>query len=102
MDRVIAANSWVEIHRIILAPNERAPKIPEDTRAVPLEMRVKGFLKREAELGQEVEIITPIGRHLKGALLQVNPPFGHDFGAPVPELLEIGRELKELLERGDA
>lgn len=100
MDKIVAPESWVEIHRIVLTPEERAPKIPEDTSRVPLEMRVKGFLVKEASLGEEVEIITPIGRKMKGTLLKVNPAFGHDFGAPVPELLAIGRELKELLDKG--
>lgn len=96
----IAARSWVEIHQVVLTPEERAPGIPEDTSKVPLEMRVKGFLIEEAELGDMVEITTPIGRRLKGRLLEGNPAFRHDFGAPVPELLEIGRQLKELLNEG--
>jgi len=36
---------WVQIQVTILHPEERAPQVPEDTKKVPLEMRVKGFYK---------------------------------------------------------
>lgn len=96
----VKANSWVEIHRILLNPEERAPGIPQDTKKVPLELRVKGFLTHPAQLGDKVKIKTPIGRVLEGKLLMENPPFPHDFGAPVPELLAIGQEIKTLLHQG--
>ncbi len=35
---------WVKIHSIVLQPEERAPQVPEDTKKVPLETWVKGFL----------------------------------------------------------
>ncbi len=89
---------WVEIHSIILKPEERATQVPEETKKVPLELRVKGWLDEDgASAGDEVNIQTPIGRRLKGRLLAVNPPFIHDFGRPVPELLAARRELREFL-----
>jgi hypothetical protein len=98
---IVAANSWVEIHAIALAANQRAPHLPADTKQVPLEMRVKGFLVSEANLGAEVEVITPAGRRLRGTLVSVNPPYDHGFGAPIPELAGIGAEVRALLrERG--
>ena len=55
-----AQGTWVEIHRIVLSPEGRARKVPDDTRRVPLEMKVKGFLVREAILGEEAEILTSL------------------------------------------
>ena len=92
----IAPGTWVEIHRLVLRPGERAPQIPEDTKAVPLEMRVKGFLAAVAALGDEAEVITAAGRRVRGTLTEVNPPYTHGFGAPIPELSSIGRELRAI------
>ena len=101
MADIVAANSWVEIHGIVLAAGQRAPHLPEDTQRVPLEMRVKGFLVSDAHLGEEVEIVTPAGRHLRGTLVSINPPYEHGFGPPIPELTGIGAEVRALLrERG--
>lgn len=95
-----AAGDWVLVHRVVLPAGSRAPGVPPETQAVPLEMRVKGFLKPEsapAAAGDEVEVITLTGRTVTGRLLAVNPPIPHDFGAPVPELLAIGPELRRRL-----
>lgn len=89
---------WVQIHQIVLQPHERAPHLPDDTKQVPLELRVKGFLQDDAKIGDEVTIETIIGRKLIGKLEVVNPRYEHDFGEPIPELLTIGREARELLE----
>ena len=35
---------WVLIHKIVLSPEERAPQVPDDTKKVPLEMWIKGYL----------------------------------------------------------
>ena len=49
----------------------------------------------------EVEIITTVGRHLRGTLIEINPAYTHQFGAPIPELLTIGGEVRAILrERG--
>jgi hypothetical protein len=37
-------DDWVQIHDIILAPCDRSPNLPEDTKKVPLELYLKGFL----------------------------------------------------------
>lgn len=92
---------WVEIHRIVLEPENRAPRIPEDTKRVPLEMRVKGFLVSDAKVGEEVEIKTVTGRRVKGKLTRVLPEFKHDFGRPIKELVEIGPKLREILKEVD-
>ena len=101
MAELIAKGTWVEIHRIVLQAGERAPQVPDETRCVPLEMRVKGFLCAPAALGGEAEIVTRVGRRLRGTLTEVNPAYTHSFGPPVSELSTVGEEVRALLrERG--
>lgn len=89
---------FVQIQIRILEPEERAPNLPEDTRRVPFEMRVKGFLiDEEANLGSTVKIRTFSGREVSGTLVAINPIYEHNFGEPVPELLTIGEELRSIL-----
>lgn len=97
MAEPIAAGTWVEIHRIVLPVGERAPQVPKDTRRVPLEMRLKGFLTAPAALGEEAEIVTRAGRRWRGTLMAVDPAYTHGFGPPVAELSRIGEEVRALL-----
>lgn len=92
------AGDWVQIHRIVLTPEQRPTNLPAETRAVPLEMRIKGWLITESgNLGGEVTIRTAIGRKMTGRLIAVNPAYGHDFGQAVPELLAAGDDLVALM-----
>lgn len=94
---------WVKIHSVVLKPGQRAPKLPEETLAVPLEMWVKGFLQEEsASLGDEVTVRTMTGRVVKGRLEEVRPAFRHSFGSFMPVLQDIGIELRALMEKGAA
>ncbi|AZR74327.1 2-amino-4-ketopentanoate thiolase [Anoxybacter fermentans] len=93
----VPKGTWVQIRQIVLKPEERAPQVPNDTKKVPLELRVKGFLEEDASIGDEVTITTLIGRKLKGRLEAVNPRYEHDFGEPIPELLTIGQKLRQFL-----
>ena len=95
-DRV-ARGTWVELHRIILSPGERAPQVPADTRQLPLEMRVKGFLVEDAALGEEAGILTVAGRRVNGTLSAVNPAYSHSFGPPIAALSTIGGEVRNIL-----
>lgn len=99
MAQHILKDTWVEIYTIILEKGQRAPQVPEDTQQVPLEMKVKGFLLEDAQLGDEAEVITPIGRKFNGKLIEVNPEYTHNFGHPIPELMHIGRELRGILQK---
>jgi len=91
---------WVRIHNIVLEVGQRATNIPEETQKVPLEMWDKGFLLEDsANIGDNVKIETYIGRKIEGKLIEVNPYYEHDFGKCVPELLYIGRQARELLEK---
>lgn len=95
----VPKGSWVQIEQVVLKPEERAPQVPEDTKAVPLMLWVKGTLLEDASLGETVEIETAIGRRLTGKLVAENPPYTHGFGRPVQELLSVGKEFRELIER---
>lgn len=100
MTRQARPGDWVQIHRVALPPGERAPQVPADTQAVPLEMWVKGFLVQGGELGRPARIKTVAGRELEGTLVAIEPAPGHDFGEPVPELVRIGSEVRPLLAPG--
>lgn len=103
MTDLVDKGSWVEIHCIVLPAGQRAPQVPEDTRNVPLEMRVKGFLVEAARIGDEAEIVTSVGRRLSGHLSEVDPAYEHSFGRPDPALSLIGDELRAILRaRGKA
>ncbi len=94
---MIKKGEWVRIRKIVLTPEERAPQVPEDTRAVPLELWVKGFLLTDASPGDTVEIETVTGRRETGELTEVNPSYPHDFGRFIPELLQIDRQVREIV-----
>ncbi|PNR96684.1 2-amino-4-oxopentanoate thiolase subunit OrtA [Petrotoga sp. 9PWA.NaAc.5.4] len=88
---------WVQIHFIALNPEERSEHLPDDTKKLPLEIRIKGFLEdKEAELNEIVTIKTPIGRLIKGRLEKINPRYEHNFGEPIPELLHINSDILKI------
>lgn len=93
----LAKGTWVEIHAVVLAAGERAPQVPEDTAQVPLEMRAKGFLTEAAEIGAKAEVVTAAGRRLRGTVTAANPSYDHGFGAPLPELIRVGEEVRAIL-----
>ncbi len=87
----------VQIHKVILKPDQRPDSLPESTKSVPYECWIKGFLlNSQATIGEEVQIETFIGRENFGILVSVNPSYDHSFGLPQKELLPIGRELKKI------
>jgi len=91
---------WVQIRSTVLRPGERAPQVPPDTQAVPLEMKLKGFAMTRASLGEGIVIRTLTGRVAKGTLVSIDPGYPHGFGKVVPELLAVGPELRRIL-RGE-
>lgn len=93
---------WVRIHAVVLKASERTAKIPEDTKACDLEMWTKGFLQDEsAEIGDQVTVETAVGRLEKGELIEVNPYYTHSYGKFVPELIQIDKQLREIMFGGD-
>jgi hypothetical protein len=86
----------VQIHKIILKPDQRPDTLPQSTKSLPYECWIKGFLlNREATMGDEVQIESFIGREISGTLVSVNPTYDHSFGSPQKELFSIGKELKK-------
>lgn len=99
MEMKILEGQWVEIEEILLRPEERTGNIPEETKKVPLMMRMKGFLLSDAKIGERVEIKTLTGRVVSGELRNASPTYDHGFGKTfIPEMLEIGITLRRLLE----
>lgn len=92
---------WVRIHKVVLKAEERTAKLPEDTKVCDLEMWTKGTLLSDAEIGDKVEIETIVGRREKGELVEVNPYYTHSYGVFVPEIIEIDKQLREIMKGGD-
>lgn len=91
-------DDWVQVFKVVLEPEERAPGLPPETARVPLTMKVKGFLvDQTAAIGENVTVKTATGREVTGKLIEVNPGYEIDYGRPQPELLKIGYEVKRLL-----
>lgn len=98
---MVKKGEWVRIYKVILQPSERAPQVPDDTKKVPLELWVKGYLQEDAEIGDEVEIETVTGRKETGKLLEVNSFYKHDFGNFIPELLAIDKQVRGIVFGGE-
>lgn len=102
MKQQAVKGDWVRIEEIILTPDQRLETLPESTRAVALKCWMNGFLKKEvASVGDPVTIISNIGREVDGTLFEVWPKYDHSFGDQQPTLINIGRELKELMKEGE-
>lgn len=95
----IEQGTWVEVRKILLQPEERSDRLPEDTKQIPYVMRVRGFLSHAASINEEVEIVTLSGRKVKGTLTKRDPGYEHGFGSPVYELLKIGEEEHKILNK---
>jgi 2-amino-4-ketopentanoate thiolase alpha subunit len=88
--RTVPQGQWGRIHRIELAPSERAPDIPADTAAVPFESWINGWLVEDATLGDLVRLRTPAGRVVEGVLVEAAPGYAHSFGSPPASLQQAG------------
>jgi hypothetical protein len=89
----------VQIHKIILEPDQRPDNLPACTKSVPYECWIKGFfLDDEARIGDTVRIETFIGRELVGTLVEVNPTYDHNFGKPQRDLLLVSIKAKKQTE----
>ena len=92
---------WVRIHSVVLKAEERTAKIPEDTQKCDLEMWTKGELQEVAEIGDVVTVKTACNRLEKGTLIEVGPYYTHSYGTFVPEIIEIDKQLREIMFGGD-
>ena len=92
---------WVRIHSIVLKAEERTAKLPDDTKKCDLQQWTKGFLQDEtAAIGDEVTVKTAVGRLVKGTLIDEAPYYTHSYGKFVPEIIEIDRQLREIMNFG--
>ena len=92
---------WVRIHSIVPKAEERTAKLPEDTMKCDLQQWTKGFLQdEEAKIGDEVTVKTAVGRLVEGTLIEENPYYNHSYGVFVPEIIEIDRQLREIMKFG--
>ena len=94
---MVKKGEWVRIHAVVLKSEERTGKIPEDTKNCDLEMWTKGTLLQDAEIGDEVEVETAVGRIAKGTFIEVHPYYTHSYGKFVPEIIEIDKQLREIM-----
>jgi hypothetical protein len=91
------AGEWVEVQCVLLEPADRAEGLPPETAEKPLLMWVKGFAAADSVMGDDVEVETMTGRRVTGALFAVNPGYYHTFGDPIPELNDVGRDVRARL-----
>lgn len=96
--QVAKKGTWVQVHSTVLYPDERTGKLPEDTKKVPLEMWVKGFLQTDTKIGDIATVKTVTDRIVCGELVKINPTYDYGFGdVYIPELLQIGIEVKKII-----
>ena len=98
---MVEKGRWVRIHSIVLKAEERTAKIPDDTKECDLQMWTKGFLQEDAEIGDVVTVKTASNRIEKGTLIEVDPYYTHSYGKFVPEIVEIDRQLREIMFGGE-
>ena len=98
---MVKKGEWVRIHRVVLKAEQRTAKIPEDTQKCDLEMWTKGFLQADAEIGDEVEVETASHRIEHGTLIEVAPYYTHSYGKFVPEIVQIDKQLRDIMHGGD-
>jgi hypothetical protein len=93
---------WVRIHNVVLSAGERAAAVPDDTKRVPLERWTKGYLQKDANIGDEASVTTRTGRVEYGTLIDDAPHYEHSFGEFIPELQRAGDDAFAFLFGGDA
>ena len=98
---MVKKGEWVRIHSVVLKAQERTAKLPADTQACDLEMWTKGFLQEDAEIGDVVTVMTAANRIEKGTLIEVNSAYTHSYGNFIPELVQIDKQLREIMFGGD-
>lgn len=92
---------WVRIRSVVLKAEERTAKIPEDTKKCDLLQWTKGFLQNEtAEVGQQVTVKTAADRIIEGTLVEEAPYYKHNYGVFIPEIIEIDKQLREIMYGG--
>lgn len=94
---MIKKGTWVEVEETVLLPEDRATNIPEETKKTPLKSFIRGKCLTEAELGDEVEVETNVGRVAKGIIIEIEPGYYHTYGKHVEEISNIGKQAREII-----
>ena len=93
---------WVRIHDVILKADQRTARLPDDTQKCDFEMWVKGsLLDEKGHMGDTVHVKTASGRVEQGILTEENPHYTHSYGKFVPEMIEIDKQLREIMYGGE-
>ncbi|KAJ50276.1 hypothetical protein CTM_18575 [Clostridium tetanomorphum DSM 665] len=96
---MIKKGTWVEVEEIVLAPEDRAKNIPEETRKTPLKCWIRGNCLDDCDIGSEVQNILVVGRMLLKFLKIKSQMYYHSFGKYVKEIEYIGREARALIKK---
>ena len=83
---MIQKGTYVMIKKVVLKHDERSNNLPEDTKTQDFMMKIKGYLLKDANLNDLVEIETETKRKVEGILVEVNPSYTHSFGDHVDEI----------------
>lgn len=95
---MVKKGTWVSVRRTVLSPEGRAATVPDDTKQVALVLLTSGYLQADANIGDNVQIITHIGRADEGELVEANPIFNVNYGHSVPILNQVRDDLLKLME----
>lgn len=99
---MVKKGDWVQIRTVVLKAEDRTARIPEDTKECDLIQWTKGFLQEDcAELGDEVTVVSAASRSVRGTLVDERPHYEHDFGEFVPEIIQMEKQLKEIMSGGE-
>lgn len=90
---MIEKGTYVYIKKIVLKSNQRSSNIPFDTKDKDFIMKIKGYLTKDASLGDEVDILTETKRKVSGILIETNPTYTHSFG----DYLDEVKTMKDII-----
>ncbi len=90
---MIKKHTFVQIYRVILPQSERSDNLPKDTKEVPFEIRMKGILLEDANIGDYCTIETGTKRIEKGILIKEHPYYEHSFGHYVDALTVVRKTI---------
>ncbi len=95
---MIKKGSFVRISKVVLKSSERIKTLPQETREKDFVMWTKGVLCDDANIGDEVKVITLSNREEIGILENVNHVQEVNYGHFLNETFKIGCYVKRLLD----
>jgi len=94
---MIKKGTWVEVEEIVLAPEDRASNIPDETKKTPLKSWTCGKCLSDCEIGGHVQVETNIGRISSGIVVDIEPGYYHTYGKYVEEISNIGKQARKII-----